>query len=88
MSPYKMLFKKQSDIGNIHTFVCDVYIRINDTLRTDMDPNSTLRYYLGPISKNGDTFHMFNQISKEIGLSRDGYKFDDNMLLIRNRSEV
>ena len=51
MSPYQMLFNKQSDIGNNYTFGCDVYIRVDDTLRTDMDPKSTLRYYLGPNSE-------------------------------------
>jgi len=88
MSPYQILFNRQSDLKNIHTFGCDVYIRVDDSIRTDLEPKSTLRYYLGLSSQSSDIFHIFNPISKRIGLSRDGYKFDDNMISIRSRSEI
>ena len=81
-SPYQLLYNRKPNVKNIHPFGCDVYIRIDDSLRTDMEPKSNLRYYLGPNSEHGDSFHIINPTTKRIGLSRDGYKFDDNMLTV------
>ena len=88
ISPYQLLYDRKPDLKNIHPFGCDVYVPIDDTLRTDMEPKSTLRYYLGPVTNNGDIFNTFNPTSKHLGVSRDGYSFDDNMINIRNRKEI
>ena len=88
ISPYQLLYNRKPDLKHIHPFGCDVYVPIDDILRTDLEPKSNLRYYLGPVNDTNDIFSTFNPVTKRLGVSRDGYKFDDNMISIVFRNEV
>ena len=88
ISSYQSLYGRKPDLKHIHPFGCDVYVPIDDTLRTDLEPKSNLRYYLGPVNDTKDIFNTFNPTSKRLSVSRDGYQFDDNMISIVFRREV
>ena len=57
-------------------------------LRTDLEPKSDLRYYFGPVNDTNDIFSTFNPVTKRFGVSRDCYKFYDNMISIVFCNEV
>ena len=88
ISSYQSLYNRRPDLKHIHPFGCDVYVPIDDTLRTDLEPKSNLRYYLGPVNDTNDIFNTFNPVSKRLSVSRDGYQFDDNMINISFRGEI
>lgn len=86
-SPYSLLFGKPTDIKDLHVFGCDVYVHIDDSLRTSLEPNGKKCYYLGPVTDNFDGFRYFNPETKRVAISRDGV-FNDSLAMAHLRPTV